>query len=106
MTKARTLFLVFTKKIAFNINGTTIYFASYIPINQTLEKLTNFSLDMLKKFIDQYEQFQFIVLDEISLVDARMLHATDQRPCSIMHVQIDFLEVKMSLRHVRFIKIL
>jgi hypothetical protein len=40
--------------------------------------------------MDQYEQLQFIVLDEVSLVGARMLNAIDQRLRFIKHVQEKF----------------
>lgn len=85
--KAKALLMAYTGKAAFNINGTTIHSALHIPINQSLENLNNLSSEMLNKLTDQYEELRFIVLDEVSLVGARMLHAIDQRLRSIMHVQ-------------------
>jgi hypothetical protein len=45
------------------------------------------SVKTLGKFTSQYEQLQFIVLDEVSLDGARMLNAIDQNLHSIKHVQ-------------------
>jgi len=47
-------------------------------------------LETLNKLNEQYEQLRFIVIDEISLVGARMLNAIDQRLHSIKHVQNKF----------------
>lgn len=35
--------MTFTGKMTFNINGTTIYFALNIPINQSLSKMRGYS---------------------------------------------------------------
>jgi ATP-dependent DNA helicase PIF1 len=85
--KTKALLMAFTGKAAFNIGGTTIHSALHIPINQSLSNLGKLSTETLSKLTDQYEQLQFIVLDEVSLVGARMLNAIDQRLRSIKHVQ-------------------
>jgi hypothetical protein len=88
--KTKALLMAFTGKVAFNIGGTTIHSALHIPINQSLSNLGKLSTETLSKLTDQYEQLQFIVLDEISLVGARMLNAIDQKLRSIKHVQENF----------------
>jgi hypothetical protein len=84
--KTKALLMAFIRKVAFNIGGTTIHSALHIPINQSLSNLGKLSTETLSKLTDQYEKLQFIVLDEVSLVGARMLNAIDQRLHSIKHV--------------------
>ena len=64
--------MAFTGKAAFNIDGTKIHSALHISINQSLFNLNKLSTETLSKLTEQYEQLQFIVIDEISLVGARM----------------------------------
>ena len=71
--KSKALLMAFTGKAAFNISGTTIHSALHIPINQSLSNLNKLSTETLSKLTKQYEQLQFIVIDEISLIDAMML---------------------------------
>jgi hypothetical protein len=61
-----------------------------LGVNQSLSNLEKLSAEILSKLIDQYEQLQFVVLDEVSLVGARMLNAIDQRLRSIKHIQNNF----------------
>ena len=91
--KSKALLIAFIGKAAFNIGGTTIHSALHIPINQSLSNLNKLSTKTLSKLTEQYEQLQFIVIVEISLVGARLLNAINQRLCSIKHLQIFFLEV-------------
>ena len=88
--KSKALLMAFTGKAAFNIGGTTIHSTLHIPVNQSLSNLNKLSTETLSKLTEQYEQLQFIVIDEISLVGARMLNAIDQRLRSIKHVQNKF----------------
>ena len=88
--KSKALLMAFIGKAAFNIGGTTIHSALHIPVNQSLSNLNKLSIETLSKLTEQYEQLQFIVIDEISLVGARMLNAIDQRLRSIKHVQNNF----------------
>jgi hypothetical protein len=64
-----------------------------LGVNQSLSNLEKLSAEILSKLIDQYEQLQFVVLDEVSLVGARMLNAIDQRLRSIKHIQNNFFGV-------------
>ena len=88
--KSKALLMAFIGKAAFNIGGTTIHSTLHIPVNQSLSNLNKLSTETLSKLTEQYEQLQFIVIDEISLVGARMLNAIDQRLRSIKHVQNKF----------------
>ena len=85
--KPKVLLMAFTGKAVFNIDGCTIHSALRIPINQSLSNMGKLSLELLNKLTDDYEQIKLIVIDEISLVGARMLDAIDQRLRSIKHVQ-------------------
>jgi len=83
--KPKALLMAYTRKAAFNIHS-----ALHIPINQSLSNIGKQSSKLLNKLIDQYEQIKLIVVDEISLVGARMLDAIDQGLRSIKHVQNSF----------------
>ena len=85
--KTKALLMAFIGKAAFNFGGSTIHLALYIRGNQSLFNLGKLLAKTLGKLIDQYEWLQFIVLDEVSLVGARMLNAIDQRLYSIKHVR-------------------
>jgi hypothetical protein len=83
--KPKVLLMAFTGKATFNIDGCTIHSALRIPINQSLSNMGKLSSELLNKLTDDYEQIKLIVIDEISLVGARMLDAIDQRLRSIKH---------------------
>jgi hypothetical protein len=87
LEKTKVLKMAFTGKAAFNIDGTTIHSALNIPINQSLTNLSNLSSDILNRLTNKYEQLQLVVIDEISLVGARMFNVVDQRLRSIKHIQ-------------------
>jgi hypothetical protein len=61
--------------------------------NKMLSTLSNSSLNTLNKFTCRYEQLQFLVIDEISLVSIKMLNVTDNRLRSIQHNQNNFFVV-------------
>jgi hypothetical protein len=85
--------MAFIGKAAFNIGGTTIHSTLYICVNQSLSNPGNCQP---KHFVaDQYEKLQFIVLDEVSLIGARMFNVVDRRLRSIKHVQNKFFEIGM-----------
>jgi hypothetical protein len=61
-----------TSKTIFNIDCVTIHSTLNILIQQSLFSLPNLSSYSLNSLTCQYEQLQLIVIDEISLVSARM----------------------------------
>jgi hypothetical protein len=79
LLKPKVLLIAFTGKTSFNIDGCTIHSALRISINQSLSNMGKLSSVLLNKLTDDYEQIKFMVIDEISLVGARMLDAIDQR---------------------------
>jgi hypothetical protein len=79
--------MAYTKKATFHVDGTTIYSALNVPVNQSLTNLSNLSFDTLNRLTNKYEQLQLVVIDEISLVGARMFNVVDQRLRSIKHIQ-------------------
>ena len=75
--KPKVLLMAFTCKTTFNIDACTIHSALHIPINQSLLNMGKLSSELLNKLTDDYEQIKLRVIDEISLVGARMLDAID-----------------------------
>ncbi len=55
LTKTKALFMVFTSKVAFNIDGLTIYSTLNIHIQQSLFSLLNLSWNSLNKLTCQHE---------------------------------------------------
>jgi hypothetical protein len=87
LTKTKTLLMASISKVVFNINGLTIHSTLNIPIQQSLSSLPNLSTKSLNRFTYQYEPLQLVVIDEISLVGAKMLNVIDNRLKSIKHIQ-------------------
>ena len=79
--------MTFIHKITFNVDGTTGHSALNIPIYQSLTNLSNLASDTLNILTNKYEQLQVVVIDEISLVRARMFNIVDQRLWSIKNIQ-------------------
>ncbi len=91
---------IFTKmasigKIAFNIEGLIMHSALNICVQQSLSSLPSLSSNSLNKLTCLYEQLQLVVIDEISLIGARMFNVIDNRLRSIKHIQNNFLVVLM-----------
>ncbi len=61
-----------------------------ILVQQSLFNLPNLSLDSLNRFTCRYEQLQFVVIDEISLIGAKMFNVIDNRLRSMKHIQNTF----------------
>jgi hypothetical protein len=78
-------------KNAFNIDSLIIHSALNILVQQSLFSLPNLSLNSLNKLTCRYEQLQLILIDEISLVGARMFNVINNRLRSIKHIQNQFL---------------
>jgi hypothetical protein len=90
LTKPKALLMASTCKVAFNIDGLIIYSTLNIPVQQSLFNLPNLSLDSLNRFTCLYEQLQFVVIDEISLVGVIMFNVINNRLRSIKHIQNNF----------------
>jgi hypothetical protein len=58
-----------------------------------LSFLSNSLLNTLNRFTCQYEQLQFVVIDEISLVSIKMFNVIDNRLRPIQHIQNNFFVV-------------
>jgi hypothetical protein len=79
-----------TSKVAFNIDGLTIHSTLNINVQQSLSSLPNLSSNLLNRLTCRYEQLQFVVIDEISLVGVRIFNVIDNRLRSIKHIQNNF----------------
>jgi hypothetical protein len=66
-----------TCKVGFNINNQIIHLTLNIPIQQTLTNISNLSLNSLNELTFRYGQLHWIVINEISLVNARMFNVID-----------------------------
>jgi hypothetical protein len=87
LTKTKTLLMASISKVIFNIDSFIIHLTLNILVQQSLFSLPNLSLDSLNRFTCQYEQLQLVVIDEISLVGARMFNVIDNKLRSIKHIQ-------------------
>ena len=66
---------------AINIGGNTIHRQFSIPIKYTtFSKLKN---DLLRKFQIKNKYLKFIIMDEMSMIGARLLHYIESR-CSLI----------------------
>ncbi|XP_059067532.1 ATP-dependent DNA helicase PIF1-like [Cryptomeria japonica] len=80
--KVKGFLLAYTGKATYNIGGTTLHSALFIPFNKsTSNSLRSERLDVLTK---EYQQLRLVLIDEISLIGARMLHCIDKRFREIM----------------------
>jgi hypothetical protein len=82
--------MALTGKIVFNIDNLTIHSTLNIPIQQYLSNLPNLSSYSVNWLTCQYEQFQLVVIDEISIVGAKMFNIIDDKQRSIKHIQKKF----------------
>jgi hypothetical protein len=82
-------------KVVFNIDSLIIHSRLNIHVQQSLSSLPNLSFDSLHRFTCQYEQLQFVVINEISPIGAKMFNAINNRLRSIKHIQNIFLVVLM-----------
>jgi hypothetical protein len=78
LTKTKTLLMALVGKTAFNIEGLTIHSTLNIHVQQSLFSLPNLSSNSLNRLTCQYEQLQLVVIDEISLVGAKMFNVIDK----------------------------
>lgn len=86
--KKKALLMAYTGKVAYNIDGATIYSSLSLPLNcKNLPSLISERLDTLVK---KYDQLQLLVLDEISLIGKRILKFTDLRLRSIKRLHTKF----------------
>ncbi len=90
LTKIKALLMASTCKIAFNIDDLTIHSTFNIFVQQSSFSLPNLSSNSLNRFTCRYEQLQLVVIDEISLVVARMFNVINNRLRSIKQNQNKF----------------
>ncbi|RWS18179.1 ATP-dependent DNA helicase PIF1-like protein [Leptotrombidium deliense] len=67
-----------TGKAAFNINGVTIHSAFQLPVNQYNGK-TALSADISNTMLNKLMNLKLIIIDEISMVGAKMFSLVDSR---------------------------
>ncbi len=71
--------LAYTRKVAFNINGTTIHFALAIPLNKICNEFKAINDEKNDILIKTYDQLQMLIIDEISLACNKMLTFIDHK---------------------------
>jgi hypothetical protein len=90
LTKTKALFMASTSKITFNIDGLIIHLTLNVLVQQSLFNLPNLSSNSLNRITCQYEHLQLVVIEEISLVGARMFIVIDNRLGSMKQIQNKF----------------
>ncbi len=89
--KPKVIKLTYTRKVTFNISGTIIHFALAIPLNKNLTYL-NVSGDKRHYiFTKTYDELCLFVIDEMSLVNNRMLTFINHKLCIIKQVHNEFM---------------
>jgi hypothetical protein len=83
--------LTYTKKATFNINGTTIHLGLAIPLNKNYNDLKPLSDEKCDILIKAYDQLQLVVIDEVFLVDNRMLSFIDCKLRVIKQIHTEFM---------------
>ena len=69
----RILIMAPTGKAAYNAKGTTVHAAFHIPANHSLHEYSPLSYDVLNTYRANYQNLEWILLDEISMVSNDML---------------------------------
>jgi hypothetical protein len=80
--KPKIMKLTYTRKVAFNINGRTIHSRLATPLNKNYNDIKTLSDEKCDILIKKFNQLQLVVIDEVFLVDNRMLSFIDH----ILHV--------------------
>lgn len=75
----KVLLTAFSGKAASIINGTTLHTAFALPVNQFGGDLTTLSNDIANTNRSQLVNLQIIIIDEISMTGAKVLHWVNQR---------------------------
>jgi hypothetical protein len=74
-------------EVAFNIDGLTIPSTLNILVQQSLFSLPNLSTYSLNRLACRYEQLQLPMIDEISLIGAKMLNVINNRLRFMKHIR-------------------
>jgi DNA replication protein DnaC len=77
--KPKMMKLTHIRKVAFNINGTTIHSTLAIPLNKFFNELKTLNDEKCDTLTKTYVQFQLVVIDELFLVDNKLLIFIDHR---------------------------
>jgi hypothetical protein len=80
--KPKIMKLTYTRKTTFNINGTTIHSRLATALNKNYNDIKALSDEKRDILIKIFNQLQLVVIDEVFLVDNRMLSFIDH----ILHV--------------------
>jgi len=76
----------FIGKSTFNVNGITIHFNLHISINQSLSNISKLSLEILNSWTNHCQQLCLVVIDEISLVRAKLFNVIGSRLWDLKHM--------------------
>lgn len=83
--------LTYTRKIAFNVNGTTIHFTLAIPFKNNLNKLEALNHEKHDSLIRTYYQLQLLVINEISVMSNKTLTFIVHKLCTIKQTHNQFM---------------
>jgi hypothetical protein len=82
--KPKDLIVAYTRKVAYNVGGTTVHFAFLMPFNKS--QFLPLSKEMLDTLSKLYEKLQLVFIDEAYLIWSRFLYSIDNQLRSIKHV--------------------
>jgi len=71
----KAILMVYTSKMTYNIDGTTIHSRLSLPLNY--KPLQSLSIERLNSLLKTYDELQLLVLDEVSLIGNRIFSFLD-----------------------------
>jgi hypothetical protein len=86
--KPKGLIVLYTGKATYNVGGTTIHFAFFMPFNKS--QFLPLSKKMLDTLSNLYDELQLVFIDETSLIGSRFLYSIDNRLRNIKHVHTKY----------------
>ncbi len=89
--KPKIMKLTYIGKVALNIHATTIHLALVIPLNKKFNELKALSDEKCDSLIKHYDQLHLLIINEISLIDNKVLSFIDRRLQIIKQVHNQFM---------------
>ena len=86
--KRKGLIVSYTGKVAYNVGGTTVHSAFFMPFNRS--QFLPLSMEMLDTLSKLYDELQLVFIDEASLIGSRFLYSIENRLIIIKHVHTKY----------------
>jgi ATP-dependent DNA helicase PIF1 len=86
--KPKGLIVLYTGKSTYNVGGTTVHSAFFMPFNKS--RFLPLSKEMLDTLPKLYDELQLVFIDEASLIESRFLYFIDNRLRNIKHVHTKY----------------